>query len=64
MNSICSSAWLAGKNMGLKSSSDPVPGESVFGEQGLEKNHFLVEKPRLEDEGDIRSALGWSDSRR
>lgn len=48
--------------MGLKSSSDPVPGESVFGEQGLEKNHFLAEKPQLEDEGDIRSALGWSDS--
>ena len=23
--------------MGLKSSSDPVPGESIFGEEGLEK---------------------------
>lgn len=32
-----------------------------MGNRGWKKNHFLVEKPQLEDEGDIRSALGWSD---
>ena len=51
VNSICSSAWLARKNIGLKSSPDPVLGGNVFWKLRLEK-HFHVEKPQLEVEGE------------
>lgn len=41
VNSICSSAWLARKNIELKSSPDPVPGGNVLWEFRLEKTISL-----------------------